>query len=332
MSAVFFEDLAIPPPDIELEVGSGSHAVQTAEILRRFEGVLEAEQPHAVLVVGDVNSTIACALATTKFGLDQTFDSALGKRRRPLLIHVEAGLRSFDQDMPEEANRRLTDTISDALLVSEPSGMVNLAREGVAPDRCHFVGNVMIDALYAVKEHAAKNKVLHSLGVEGRPYGLVTLHRVSNLDDGLMDLLATLDEISHVMPLVFPVHPRTRLKIARGACRSDRWRLTEPLGYAAFVKVMSEASVVFTDSGGVQDETTALGVPCLTLRDNTERPVTLDEGTNRLVGTQRADILTGFMRVTTAAVPLRLRRVPHLWDGNAAHRIADVVEGLFQAK
>ena len=330
MSAVFFDDLNIPRPDVELAVGSGSHAAQTAEILQRFGRVLEVEQPHAVVVVGDVNSTIACGLATAKFHLDVPFPSALGARSRPVLIHVEAGLRSFESDMPEEVNRRLTDGISDVLFVSEAAGMTNLASEGVSLERCFFVGNVMIDALLGVKERALRSTLqsdaLRALSTEGRPYGLVTLHRPSNVDR-LSDLLTTLDEIAHSLPLVFPVHPRTREKID-AACLTGRWILTEPLGYLEMVKVMANAAVVLTDSGGVQEETTVLGVPCLTLRENTERPATIENGTNELVGTKRGVILAGFARAMArpTGVPTR---VPPLWDGKTALRIAKVVEGVF---
>jgi UDP-N-acetylglucosamine 2-epimerase (non-hydrolysing) len=322
LSQVFFEDLKIPRPDLELEVGSGSHAQQTAEIMRRFEPVLEAEQPEVVLVVGDVNSTIACALVTAKFTLRAPFLVGGVPRRRPLIVHVEAGLRSRDADMPEEINRVLTDAISDLLFVSEPAGMVNLAAEGVAPGKASFVGNVMIDTLLAARAQAEASPILGTLGLREGGYGLCTLHRPSNVDDVavLRALLTTLDEIAHALPLVFPVHPRTagRLRDAGVVLDPTRWRVIEPLGYLDFLRLTSAAQVVLTDSGGIQEETTVLGVPCLTLRDNTERPVTCDEGTNQLVGTDRAAILAGMARLDEVR---RAARIPTHWDGHSATRI-----------
>jgi UDP-N-acetylglucosamine 2-epimerase (non-hydrolysing) len=330
LSKVFFDDLRIPRPDFELEVGSGTHAAQTAEIVRRFEPVLCEEQPEAVVVVGDVNSTIACALVTSKFVLDRPFVTSLGSHRRPLMIHVEAGLRSFDSEMPEEVNRRLTDAISDVLFVSDPAGMVNLANEGVPAARCFFVGNVMIDTLLAARTEAMKSPILETLGIAGRPYGLVTLHRPSNVDDvaGLTALLDTLDEIARSLPLVFPVHPRTRARLCASGKALDpqRWHVTDPLGYMDFMKLTAGAAVVLTDSGGVQEETTVLGVPCITLRDSTERPVTIAEGTNRLTGTNREAILAAFAESRVR----RTARVPRLWDGRAAERIEQTLAEIFQ--
>jgi UDP-N-acetylglucosamine 2-epimerase (non-hydrolysing) len=329
LSKVFFDDLKIPRPDFELAVGSGSHAMQTAEIMRRFESVLRDEQPEAVLVVGDVNSTIACALVAAKFVLDRPFATALGIRRRPLTIHVEAGLRSFDDDMPEEVNRRLTDAISDVLFVSDPAGMANLDREGVPAARCFFVGNVMIDALLAARAQAMESPILETLGLGDRPYALVTLHRPSNVDDlaNLTALLDTLDELAHQLPIVFPVHPRTRAQLSASGHALDprRWCVCDPLGYLDFVKLTAQASVVLTDSGGVQEETTVLGVPCITLRDTTERPVTLTEGTNRLAGTDREAILAAFAESHGA----HTHRVPRLWDGRAAERIEQTLAEIF---
>ena len=322
LSKVFFEELAIPRPDVELEIGSGSHAVQTAEIMRRFEAVVVAEQPHAVLVVGDVNSTIACALTASKIFLDVPFRFRGAPRRRPVLIHVEAGLRSFDDDMPEEINRRLTDEISDLLYVSDPAGLANLRAEGVAPERVEFVGNVMIDTLLAARETAMRSTVLETLGVSARGYVLVTLHRPSNVDDpaALTALLTTLDALPGGSKLVFPVHPRTRARLASAGLALDpsRWVLTEPLGYLDFLKLTSEARVVLTDSGGVQEETTVLGVPCVTLRENTERPVTVTEGTNQLAGTSPDAIRACFAKALAMGASTR---VPKGWDGKAAERI-----------
>jgi UDP-N-acetylglucosamine 2-epimerase (non-hydrolysing) len=330
MSKVFFDDLKIPRPDLSLEVGSGSHASQTAEIMKRFEPVLESEQPQAVLVVGDVNSTIGCALVTAKFHLKQPYASTFGKRTRPLVIHVEAGLRSNDWDMPEEVNRKLTDAISDLLYVSDPIGMTYLKNEGVPEKNCVFVGNVMIDTLLAAKEQALKSPILTKLGLEGKAYGLLTLHRPSNVDDpkALGALLGTLDEIAKKVPLVFPVHPRTRGRIQSSGVSVDpsRFTLIDPAGYLDFVRLMASAKVVLTDSGGIQEETTVLGVPCITLRENTERPVTIEEGTNILAGTKREDILAAFEKVTSGG---KRGRVPRFWDGKSAERIAEHLKGVF---
>jgi UDP-N-acetylglucosamine 2-epimerase (non-hydrolysing) len=337
LSRVFFEELKIPKPDIELEIGSASHAQQTGEIIKRFEGVLRDEQPHAVIVVGDVNSTIGCALATAKFPLARPFrarvngvGAPLVERRRPLVIHVEAGLRSGDDDMPEEVNRRLTDTISDLLFVSDPAGMRNLEREGVPESRCFFVGNVMIDALLSTKEQAMRSPILEQLGLEGRRYALITLHRPSNVDEPetLAALLRTVERSIDSLPLVFPAHPRTRARLDAAGLVLDEahWKLSDPLGYLDFLKLTAEARLVLTDSGGVQEETTVLGVPCVTLRDNTERPVTISEGTNFLAGTAPASVAAHIdraMRCEPAG------RVPRFWDGRAAERIDHVLTAVF---
>ncbi|HTE54719.1 MAG TPA: UDP-N-acetylglucosamine 2-epimerase (non-hydrolyzing), partial [Kofleriaceae bacterium] len=316
---------------ISLEVGSGSHAQQTAEIMRRFEGVVEAQQPHAVLVVGDVNSTVACALVASKYTLREPFDWIHQRgRRRPLSIHVEAGLRSFDDDMPEEVNRRLTDQVSELLFVSEPSGVDNLRREGIAEARIHFVGNVMIDTLMAAREQAMRSGVLDELGLEEGGYGLVTLHRPSNVDDPaqLARLVGILDDVAARVPLVFPVHPRTRSRLEASGLRlaAGRWHLVEPVGYLDFLRLMSSARIVLTDSGGIQEETTILGTRCLTLRDNTERPATISHGTNTLAGTTRETIWPAFEEAIAA--PGSDRR-PALWDGQAAPRITDVLQRAF---
>jgi UDP-N-acetylglucosamine 2-epimerase (non-hydrolysing) len=330
LSKIFFDDLKIPRPDVELSVGSASHAVQAANIMLAFEPVLAREQPECVLVVGDVNSTIACALVTSKFQLDKPFRSKFGERRRPLMVHVEAGLRSFDDDMPEEINRKLTDTISEVLFVSDPAGLENLKREGVGDERVVFVGNVMIDTLLAARDQAMASTILSDLGLAPGGYGLVTLHRPSNVDDpaSLRALLGVLDEIAAEVPLIFPVHPRTRARLAASGLTPDpaRWRLVDPAGYLDFVKLMSAAKVVLTDSGGIQEETTVLGVPCITLRENTERPVTIHEGTNILAGTSPEKIRAAFERVKSGAVA---GRSPRFWDGKSAERIADALERVF---
>jgi UDP-N-acetylglucosamine 2-epimerase (non-hydrolysing) len=334
LSKIFFEDLKIPKPDIELEIGSASHAQQTAEIMRRFEPVLQAEQPQAVLVVGDVNSTIGCALVTAKFFLDQPFraklDGAVVERRRPVMIHVEAGLRSRDDDMPEEINRKLTDAISDLLFVSDPAGMDNLEAEGVPAARYFFVGNVMIDTLLAAREQAMRSPILEQLGITPRGYTLITLHRPSNVDDPeqLSALLKTIEEVAGDMQLVFPVHPRTkqRLSAAQQAPDPRRWKLIEPLGYLDFLKLTASARIVLTDSGGVQEETTVLGVPCVTLRENTERPVTITEGTNFLAGTRLSSVRDHFTKAMGASMS---GRVPRFWDGRSAERIDEILMRVF---
>jgi UDP-N-acetylglucosamine 2-epimerase (non-hydrolysing) len=330
LSKVFFHDLAIPQPEIELEVGSAGHAAQTAEIMKRFEPVLAKVQPHAVLVVGDVNSTIACALVTAKFVLAEPFIYAGAPRVRPVMIHVEAGLRSQDWDMPEEINRILTDRISDLLFVSDPAGMDNLRAEGTPESRIHYVGNVMIDTLLSVKQRALQSDVLARLGgLEESTYGLVTLHRPSNVDDPreLGDRLATLDAIARELRLVFPVHPRTRARIASAGVTLDpeRWIVTDPVGYLDFVKLMACARVVLTDSGGIQEETTILGVPCVTMRENTERPVTIHEGTNVLGGTSRDGVMAAYR---TAMANAGRDRVPRGWDGRTAERILGVLRDV----
>jgi UDP-N-acetylglucosamine 2-epimerase (non-hydrolysing) len=331
LSKVFFEDLRIPRPDIELEVGSGSLAGQTAEVMKRFEPVLANEQAHAVLVVGDVNSTVACSLVAARFHLANAFSWKHGVRTRPVVIHVEAGLRSFDDDMPEEINRKVTDGISDVLFVSEESGIRNLAAEGVPSERCHLVGNVMIDTLLAARGQAMSSRVLETLGLSEGQYGLVTLHRPSNVDDEttLRALMAALDQVGRDLRLVFPVHPRTRSRLTSAgiAVEETRILLTDPIGYLDFLRLMASARVVLTDSGGIQEETTVLGVPCITLRKNTERPVTVTEGTNRLVGTERDAILAAFATIRDARPS---GKVPSLWDGEAADRIAEIMDDLFR--
>ena len=320
MSRLFFEQLGIPRPDLNLEVGSASHAVQTAEIMRRFEPVVDQFEPDVVLVVGDVNSTIACALVAAK--------------RWVPVAHVEAGLRSFDRRMPEEINRLLTDAISDFLFVTEPSGLENLKAEGVADEKVFHVGNVMIDTLLGNLERARESTILDDLGLEPRAYAALTLHRPSNVDDAevLGRLVETLRTIGLDMPVVFPVHPRTRKNFAAfglhpesaGEKRGESGlRLIEPLGYLDFLKLMADARLVLTDSGGIQEETTILKVPCLTLRENTERPVTVDVGCNQVVGTDARRILEAYRRVVAAEG--FACGTPEMWDGRAAERIADVL-------
>jgi UDP-N-acetylglucosamine 2-epimerase (non-hydrolysing) len=315
MSDNFFEDLEIPSPDVNLEVGSDSHAQQTGEIMKRFEPVVLEHRPDAVLVVGDVNSTVACALVATKLGIKT--------------VHVEAGLRSFDRTMPEEINRVLTDAISDVLFVTEPSGIVNLKNEGIDGCKVHLVGNVMIDTLEMYRKKADRSSVLVRLNLPPKGFCVVTLHRPSNVDEcgafgRIVDALA---EIQKQMKVVFPVHPRTLKQfestgLIRGLVDFPNIMLVEPLGYFDFMKLMSESGIVITDSGGVQEETTVLGIPCLTVRENTERPITITEGTNLLVGTNTDSIVLGFRE------SLRRKRSysrPHLWDGKASERIVQIL-------
>jgi UDP-N-acetylglucosamine 2-epimerase (non-hydrolysing) len=311
MSDLFFRELGIPEPDINLEVGSGSHAVQTAEIMKGIEPVLLEHRPDYLLVVGDVNSTIACALVAVKLGIK--------------VVHVEAGLRSFDRGMPEEINRVLTDAISDILFTTERGATDNLVREGVSPDRIHFVGNVMIDTLLTHRARAEQSDILGRLRIGGE-YGIVTLHRPSNVDDPgqLAMLMSALNEVSADLPLLFPVHPRTRTRLAEnGIPVAETVRLVEPLGYLDFLKLQSSARLVLTDSGGIQEETTVLGVPCLTLRESTERPVTVTEGTNRLVPLDRQSIVAAVCDTLNGGNVAG--RIPELWDGGAAARIVAIL-------
>lgn len=329
MSRLFFDQLDIPRPDVNLEVGSGSHGRQTAEIMLRFEPVVAEWKPDVVVVVGDVNSTVACALVATK----------LGSR----IAHVEAGLRSFDRSMPEEVNRVMTDVISDYLFVTEASGMENLRREGIAEDKIFLVGNVMIDSLRSFLPAARATSVLRDLGLvedsaadaKPRPFALLTLHRPSNVDDPekFGPLLDVLTEIGQDVPVIFPAHPRTlqnlerfgfgaRVRSGPPACKPGVWILP-PAGYLEFLHLMSKASLVLTDSGGIQEETTALGVPCLTLRENTERPITVDQGTNTLVGSDPRTILREARAILAGSG--KSGRVPALWDGQAAQRIVAIL-------
>ena len=318
LSDVFFRDLGIRPPDHALNVGSGSQAQQTAEIMRRFEPVCQKESPDVVLVVGDVNSTIAAALVAVKLGIR--------------VAHVEAGLRSFDRSMPEEINRLVTDAISDWHFTTEPSANNNLRREGVPESRIHYVGNVMIDTLLSCRERAAASVILQTLGLRNgsgqpMPYGVVTLHRPSNVDgvERLAELIGALRSIATDLPLVFPVHPRTSaaLKRAGASETSGGLRLVEPLGYLDFLQLMAHARVVITDSGGIQEETTILQVPCLTVRDTTERPITVACGWNRLVGTSPQALVVACRELLTKG--LSGGSTPALWDGQASRRILDVL-------
>lgn len=312
MSDVFFDELGLRTPDHHLGAGSGSHAEQTARVMVAFEQLVNEVGGDVVTVFGDVNSTVACALVGAKAGLR--------------VAHVEAGLRSRDWTMPEEINRVVTDRISDLLLCPSPDAVENLHAEGCAGERIHLVGNVMIDTLFANVDRARARDVTARLGVAESPFGVVTLHRPANVDDpeSLQELLQGLGAVADELPLVFPVHPRTRPQLKHLAI-SEHIRLVDPLGYLDFTGLMASSRLVLTDSGGVQEETTALGIPCLTLRDNTERPITVTEGTNQVVGRRAAAIVEGAQRALRGQIPARR---PALWDGNAGGRVADVIANI----
>jgi UDP-N-acetylglucosamine 2-epimerase (non-hydrolysing) len=318
MSRLFFDQLDIPRSDINLEVGSASHARQTGEVMMRIEPVLADWKPDAVVVVGDVNSTLACALVAAKLGVR--------------VAHVEAGLRSYDRTMPEEINRLLTDAISDFLFVTEPSGVENLAREGIAMEKIFLVGNVMIDSLRKFLPIARRSNGLRELGLLSEsgstvPFALLTLHRPSNVDQAetFRSLLGVLEEIGRRIPVIFPAHPRTQERMQQFGVspNSSSLRVMNPLGYLEFLHLMSEAKFVLTDSGGIQEETTALGVPCLTLRENTERPITVEQGSNQIVGSDRQKILAVVDEILAGRG--KHCRTPDLWDGRAAERIVQIL-------
>jgi UDP-N-acetylglucosamine 2-epimerase (non-hydrolysing) len=317
MSKVFFENLGLPEPDVYLGIGSGSHAVQTAKVMVEFEQVLLRERPDLVIVVGDVNSTVACSLVAVKMGIR--------------VAHVEAGLRSFDRTMPEEINRIVTDSISDYLFVSEPSGVENLKREGVSDAKVFFVGNVMIDSLVQFRENAAQSTIKSTLGVVAKEYALVTMHRPSNVDsvENLEKLAGLLESLTSSLKVVFPIHPRTKKMMEAGGLltrleQNSKIVLCEPLGYLDFLNLMESARVVITDSGGIQEETTFLGVPCLTMRENTERPVTVSEGTNALLGEYMDKAFAATREIMQGA--WKQGRCPELWDGHAAERITSILK------
>jgi len=336
MSDTFFADLHLPEPDIFLGVGSGSHAVQTGEIMRRFEKVLLENTPDVMVVVGDVNSTLACALVAAKMN------------PRPLIAHVEAGLRSFDRQMPEESNRVVTDHLSDLLFVTEASGMTNLSREGIPAERIFFVGNTMIDSLLGFASKADSSRVLNSLGLcerhegEGdrravRPYALLTLHRPANVDvrEAFVEIIEGLQELARSHQIIFPAHPRSQARIREHGLepyfqfeaqpdsqRAGGIRLVSPQGYLDFVCLMKNARLILTDSGGIQEESICLGVPCVTLRENTERPVTLAAGMNVLGGVRREGIRCA---VRQQLVRSQQKQMPEMWDGKAAERIVEVL-------
>jgi UDP-N-acetylglucosamine 2-epimerase (non-hydrolysing) len=316
MSKVFFEDLKLPQPDIYLGVGSGTHAQQTGKVMIAFDEVLVREKPDLIVVVGDVNSTMACTI--------------VGVKRSIPVAHVEAGLRSFDRDMPEEINRMLTDIVADLLFTTCRDADQNLLAEGIDPSKIHFVGNVMIDSLMYYGPMADKSPVLEQLGLEAGTYGLVTIHRPSNVDDPeiLCQILDALCILGEETPLIFPVHPRTRKIIDSGRLdiSASALRLIEPVGYLDFLKLMKCARILLTDSGGIQEETTALGIPCLTIRENTERPITIEIGTNRLVGMDKKRIVDEGRKVLRSGITGN--KIPDLWDGKASARIVSTLEAF----
>lgn len=315
MSGTFFRELGIPSPRHHLNAGSGSHAQQTAEVMRRLEPVLVAEQPGGVLVVGDVNSTLAGALVAAKLGIP--------------VVHAEAGLRSFDRSMPEEINRVATDAISDLLLVTEESGRVNLLKEGKDPSRIAVVGNLMIDSLRRSLPAALQSDIRDRLGIADDAFGLVTLHRPANVDreEQLAEIVAALRVIADQIPLFWAVHPRTRERLERAhIVLGSSIHLLAPLGYLDFLHLQAKSSVILTDSGGIQEESTVLGIPCLTLRENTERPITVESGTNRLAGTRKETILRAWRE--NAESPKR-GVIPPLWDGRAGERCLEAIAGYF---
>jgi UDP-N-acetylglucosamine 2-epimerase (non-hydrolysing) len=318
MSDAFFRDLDLPPPDVYLDVGSGSHAAQTAAVIQAFEPVVLKEKPDWVVVVGDVNSTLACALVCAKMNIK--------------VAHVEAGLRSRDRSMPEEINRLLTDQIADLLLTPSRDADANLRAEGIPPARIRFVGNVMIDSLLTQIERARTSNILTRLNLQAEKYAVLTLHRPSNVDEtrAFVRILEALEHIARRLPIVFPAHPRTRkmideLGLAARVQRITDLRLIDPIGYLDFQRLMSCARLVLTDSGGIQEETTVLGIPCLTLRENTERPITVEMGTNAIVGTDTKKIVVAATQALDNPLDKANIRIPPLWDGQTADRILDTL-------
>jgi len=320
MSQIFFDQLGLPQPDIYLGIGSGSHAEQTARVMLAFEQALLEHQPDLVIVVGDVNSTLACTITAAKLQVP--------------VAHVEAGLRSFDRTMPEEVNRLVTDVLSDLLFTTSPDADENLQREGIPPEKIFLVGNVMIDTLFKHRARAEALDMPAQFNLKSGQYALLTLHRPSNVDEPgvLKGLLAALSAIQQEIPILFPAHPRTLRRIEEFGLQAKldaapHLRLIEPLGYLEFLNLMMHARLVLTDSGGIQEETTILGIPCLTLRENTERPITITEGTNELVGVDPQRIVTAAGRIL--AGQHKAGHLPRLWDGHAAERIIAILQQRF---
>ena len=316
MSDIFFKDLELPKPNFYLGVGSGSHAEQTAKIMIEFEKVLIKVKPKLIIVYGDVNSTVACSLVASKMGIK--------------IAHVESGLRSFDKTMPEEINRILTDHLSDFLFVTEQSGMKNLKNEGISKEKIFFVGNTMIDSLVRYNFQTKKSKILKSFNIDKSKFILVTLHRPSNVDDcnNLKRIIALLNQLAEGRKIIFPVHPRTRMNINKNDLKlHQNLLLTEPIGYIDFLALMINSELVFTDSGGIQEETTYLKVPCVTLRENTERPSTVKIGTNQLVGKDLFVAEKVIMKIINGKI--KKSNIPELWDGKSAERIKKILSNKF---
>jgi UDP-N-acetylglucosamine 2-epimerase (non-hydrolysing) len=336
MSDAFFDDLGIRQPDLHLGVGSGTHAEQTGHVMIEYEKVLLEERPDLVIVVGDVNSTVACALAASKVEyIYPTQHSALStqhlQRRKPLTAHLEAGLRSFDRTMPEEINRLLTDALADILWTPSPDADENLTKQGISPDKIHRVGNIMIDSLLMLRDTIQGQAAYNEFGVKPKGYGVITLHRPSNVDDRfiLKSICETFTRIARTIPLIFPVHPRTRKNLEQNGLlsllkKSPGLHAVEPLNYIRFMNLVFNCRLAITDSGGIQEETTYLGIPCLTMRANTERPITIQQGTNQLCDPESLeakveDILAGNMRQAS---------IPELWDGHTAERVVKSIKKL----
>jgi len=318
MSKIFFDDLELPYPDFYLGVGSGSHAEQTAKVMIEFEKILLKEKPDVIIVVGDVNSTIACSLVASKLNIK--------------VVHVEAGLRSFDRTMPEEINRLLTDSISDFLFVTEKSGLDNLKNEGVSESKIFFVGNVMIDSLLHYLPKTEASEILNDLELKKNEFILVTLHRPSNVDSVsfLSQLISTLNKLGRKGKIVFPVHPRTKKNLSEMGLEenlSENVLLTDPIGYIDFLTLLKNAGLVITDSGGIQEETTFLGVQCITVRENTERPVTVEIGTNQLIGTNLKKVEQAAEKILNGEK--KCGKIPELWDGKSAERIVQILVQKF---
>jgi len=323
MSSLFFDELEIPKPEINLEVGSDSQAKQVAKIMERFDDVCAEYKPNAILVVGDVNSTMACSLVAAKLGIK--------------IIHMEAGLRSYDRNMPEEINRLVTDSIADLLLTPSEDGSINLRKEGIAEEKIILVGNIMIDTLFHFLPKADKSNILEKMNLVPKEYVAVTLHRPSNVDneENLKKIITTLNKIQEKIKIVFPIHPRTIKNISLFGLdeiieNSPNLILTDPLGYLEFQKLMSNSKFVITDSGGVQEETTALKIPCITVRENTERPVTIWEGSNELVGLDMEKLL--FLADKAINNTWKESVIPNLWDGKTANRVVESIENYFGLK
>lgn len=316
MSKIFFDDLELPKPDIYLGVGSGTHSVQTAKIMVEFEKIIMDEKPDLIIVVGDVNSTLACAVVASKMLVP--------------IVHVEAGLRSFDNTMPEEINRKVTDVLSDMLFITEKSGVENLKNEGINSNKVHLVGNVMIDSLVQYREKSKKSTLISELGLEPKQYILVTLHRPSNVDqkENLEKILSIFEGFNTNLPIVFPIHPRTQknisaLGLAERFKNLKNVKIIDPIGYLDFINLMDHASLILTDSGGIQEETTFLGVPCVTMRDNTERPITVEVGSNYLIGLNVKEVVKTGNEILSGKI--KAHHIPDLWDGKAAERIVKIL-------